>query len=316
MAASPNTTFTELVSTGLRDHPSEMADNLSNHNALYNRLRKRGKLKVLDGGNSIVRPLSHAGGTTNYQRYSGYDQLNVATFDSITAAEFNWKQAAVHVSASGLELRSNSGKNQIIDLAAARLKNAMRDFANQFSSDMYSDGTATNQIGGLGLLVTNTGVDTVGGINASGNTWWKNQFYDSAFSASQLKNDLQRLWLACVRGADKPDLVIMEDTSFKSYWDKLTDIQRYSRRDVVAGWGFDSLMFNTADVVNEPTGSGIATNIVYMLNTDYLELVAHRDANMTELPEKRSFNQDAVIIPIVFQGNLCVSNRARQGKLF
>ena len=314
--ASPNTTFTELVSSTLREHPSDMADNLSKHNALYNRLKAKGKLKLIDGGHEIVRPLAHAGGTTNYQRYSGGDRLNVAAFESITAAQFSWQQAAVHVSATGRELRVNSGKNQIIDLAASRLKNAMRDFANQFSVDMYSDGTASNQVGGLGLLVTNTGADTVGGINASAHTWWKNQFYNSAFSASQLKDDMQRLWLLCVRGGDKPDLIIAENATYRKYWGALTDVQRYTRRDVTAGWGFDSLMFNTADVVNEPTGSGIAADVVYFLNTEHIELVAHKDANMTELEEKHSVDQDAVVIPIIFQGNLAVSNRSLQGKLF
>ena len=52
---------------------------------------------------------------------------------------------------------------------------------------------------------------------------------------------------------------------------------------------------------------------MYFLNTDFLELVAHQDANMEIMPELRSVNQDALVIPILFQGNLVCSNRARQG---
>jgi hypothetical protein len=52
---------------------------------------------------------------------------------------------------------------------------------------------------------------------------------------------------------------------------------------------------------------------MYMLNTDYMELVVHRDANMTEVPELRSVNQDAVVMPIIWQGNVVVSNRSLQG---
>jgi hypothetical protein len=46
---------------------------------------------------------------------------------------------------------------------------------------------------------------------------------------------------------------------------------------------------------------------------DYLELVAHRDANMTMMDELQSVNQDAVVIPILFQGNLVCSARFLQG---
>ena len=54
---------------------------------------------------------------------------------------------------------------------------------------------------------------------------------------------------------------------------------------------------------------------MYFLNTDYLELVAHKQANWTVLDEKMSVNQDAVVIPIIWQGQLVCSNRSLQGIL-
>ena len=107
-------------------------------------------------------------------RYSGYDILNISASDVITAAEFAWKQAYVAVVASGLELRNNSGKSQIKNLAKARLTNAMRTFKNNMSSDLYSDGTAANQIGGLQSTVSDAGTGTVGGIVSGTYTFWKN----------------------------------------------------------------------------------------------------------------------------------------------
>jgi hypothetical protein len=76
--------------------------------------------------------------------------------------------------ASGLELRNNSGQFRIINLAKARMNNAIRTFKNGLSSDMYSDGTATNQIGGLQSLVADAGTGTVGGIDSSSFVFWKN----------------------------------------------------------------------------------------------------------------------------------------------
>jgi len=53
-------TFTELVSTTYRNHKKEVADNVSNHNALYRRLAEKGRKRTEDGGLSIVTPLDYA----------------------------------------------------------------------------------------------------------------------------------------------------------------------------------------------------------------------------------------------------------------
>ncbi len=151
---SPNSVFTEMVTTTLRNHPSEVTDNVSKNNALYSRLKSRGKIKKLSGGYEIVRPLDYAENST-YQRYAGYDTLNVQASDVLSAAKFDWVQAAIHVTASGRELRMNNGKEQIIDLASARTRNAMRTAANNMSLDVYSDGSLTNQMGGLAHLIQN-----------------------------------------------------------------------------------------------------------------------------------------------------------------
>ena len=82
--ASPNSTFTEIVSTTLRNHPTAVADNVSEHNALWRRLQDKGNIKVVNGGYEIVEPLDYAENST-YQRYSGFEQLNVGASDVISA---------------------------------------------------------------------------------------------------------------------------------------------------------------------------------------------------------------------------------------
>ena len=98
--ASPNATFTELVSTTFRKHRKEIKDNLSNRNALLKYMRKRGNVRTEDGGLTIVTPLDYAANGT-YQRYSGYDILNIQQSDVVTAAEYQWRQIALNVVASG-----------------------------------------------------------------------------------------------------------------------------------------------------------------------------------------------------------------------
>ena len=54
---------------------------------------------------------------------------------------------------------------------------------------------------------------------------------------------------------------------------------------------------------------------MYFLNTDYLAVVVHEDANMSVLDEVKPYNQDAAVIPVLWMGNLTCSNRSLQGVL-
>lgn len=313
-----NSTFTELVTTTYRRHKKGFKDNLSERNAFLKKIYKKGNYRTEEGGLSIVEPLDYAQNST-YQRYSDWDQLSLQQSDVLSAAEFNWKQIAMHVIASGRELRINSGPAQIEKLAAARLKNAMRTFDNNFSSDLYSAGSLANQIGGLQALIADTNTNTVGGIDASTWTFWRNTVFDLSvnsvtISSTTIENDaMLPLWLSLDRGqGDCPDLILM-DTVYYTYFEKSqTSLKRYaSASDAQAG--LVSLKYKTADVMFDTSGSGIPASHAYFINSNYIKLVVHQDADMDEMPKKEPVNQDGEVIPILWMGNLTISNRKLQG---
>jgi hypothetical protein len=314
--------FTELVSTTYRNHSKQVADNVSRHNALFRRLTEKGRVRIEDGGLSIVQPLDYANNST-YQRYSGYDVLNVNAVDVLTAAEYPWRQIAVNVAASGLEMRTNAGPQRIINFVKAKITNAQRSLANGMSLDLYSDGTAANQINGLQAIVADSGTGTVGGINASTWAFWQNQVQSAAAplqgggaivpSATTIESLMLPLWIKLTRGNDMPDMIVMSDDYFSFYEQSQTSLKRYAPEDDGQG-GMIRMKYKTADVFFDSSG-GIPSQHAYFLNTDYLELVSHRDANMTMMDELRSVNQDAVVIPILYQGNLACSARFLQGVL-
>lgn len=312
--------FTELVSTTYRNHRKDVADNVSKHNALFRKLVSKGRIRIEDGGLSIVTPLDYQANST-YQRYSGYDVLNINAVDVLTAAEYPWRQVAVNVAASGLELRTNSGAQRIINFTKAKIKNAQRSLANGLSVDIYSDGTAANQINGLQAIVADAGTGTVGGINASTWAFWQNLVQSAAApiqgggaitpGATTIESLMLPTWIKLTRGTDMPDMIVMSDDYFSFYEQSQTSLKRYAPEDNGQG-GMVSMKYKTADVFFDSSG-GVPASHAYFLNTDYLELVVHRDANMTMMDELRSVNQDAVVIPILFQGNLVCSARFLQG---
>lgn len=312
--------FTELVSTTYRNHKKTVSDNVSKHNALYRRIAAKGRMRLEDGGLSIVTPLDYQANST-YQRYSGYDVLNINAVDVLTAAEYPWRQAAVNVAASGLELRTNSGAQRIINFTKAKITNAQRSFANGLSADIYSDGTASNQINGLQALVADSGVGTVGGINASTWAFWQNIVQSAAApiqgggaitpSPTTIESLMLPLWIKLTRGADTPDLIVMSDDYFAFFEQSQTSLKRYAPDDNGQG-GMVSMKYKTADVFFDSSG-GIPGQHAYFLNTDFVEMVVHRDANMDMPEELRSVNQDAVVMPLIWQGNLVCSARFLQG---
>ena len=319
--ASPGTftgsTFTELVTTTYRKHRKEVKDNLSTRNALMKYMEKRGNIRKEDGGLSIVCPLDYAANGT-YQRYSDYDTLDISASDVISAAEYQWRQVAINVVASGMEIRKNSGEAQIIKLVAARIKNAMRTFKNNFSIDLYSDGSLTNQINGLAAIVADTNTNTVGGINATTWTFWQNTVSSAGTlsvtpSATTIENGLMLpTWLLLDRGPDdQPDLIVMSNNYYTFFETSQVSLKRYTDAES-ANAGFSTLKYKSADVIFDG-GSGIVTSHAFFLNTNYLGLSVHQDADLEVMDDMRPVNQDASVTPILWMGNLTCSNRKMQG---
>lgn len=322
--AIPNSTLTEIVTTTLRNRTGKLADNVSLNNALLNRLSKKGKVKTVSGGRTIVQELEYAENGT-YKRYSGYETLNIAPSDVFTGAEFNYAQAAVAVSISGLEMLQNSGKEAIIDLLASRIKNAEKTLTNNIALDCYSDGTADGgrQIGGLQLLVDTTpSTGVVGGIDPSTTvgTFWRNIAYDGGTTATStnIQSYMNALALQLVRGTDRTDLIVMDSNYYSKYLASLQAIQRITNPDMAAS-GFTSLAYygagGAADVVLDGgVGGGCPASTAYFLNTDYIYFRPHTDRNFVPIGDDRfAVNQDAMVKLIGFAGNMTVSNRRLQG---
>lgn len=320
--ASPNTVFTEIVTTSFRNHSGDITDAASKHNALYRAFKKSGRTRTESGGYSIVEPLEYAMNGT-YQRYSGFDFLNVAQSDVFTAAEYAWRQVAINVVSSGYELRVNAGPERIANLAKKRITNAIHTFANNFSSDMYSDGTLPNQISGLQALVADSGTGTVGGIDSSAWTFWQNVVQSAAAplqgggaitpSATTIESLMLPLFIKLTRNADKPTLIVASDDYFTFFEQSQTSLKRYVKEEE-ADAGFMEMAYKGVPVIFDGA-SGMPTSHMYFLNTNYMELVVHADANLSVMEEAKPFNQDAVVVPMLWMGNMVTSNRALQGVL-
>jgi len=196
---------------------------------------------------------------------------------------------------------------------------------NGLSQGVYGDGSVTNSVGGLQLLVASSpSTGTVGGIDRSQWQFWRNQSWSAntnggtVLSAASILSQMDALWVQLVRGRDYPDLIIMDNVMYRYYLSALQAIQRISGENAapdMAEYGFMSLKYLNSDVVldggfqgfsSDPlpfqTSSGAGATAVggapsttaYFLNTKYLHWRPHSRRNMVPLdPDRFSVNQDA-----------------------
>ncbi|MCS3741987.1 phage major capsid protein [Rhizobium sp. BK661] len=316
--ATPSSIFSEMVSTTLRNSAKDVADNVSKHNALLNVLKEKGRILDLDGGYEIQIPLEY-GENGTYTRYGGFDTLNTDASDIITSAKYDWAQIALHVVASGAEIRKNSGRAQMINLVKTKKSNALKTAANNFSIDAYSDGSLANQIGGLAQIIQTNGQGTVGGIDSATWTFWRNKFREitgsNAYTKDTFKGEMNGLWLPLNRGADKPDLIVLSHDFYSVFESGEQQLQRYMD-EKKAQAGFVGLKYKTADVIFDDNANFTTTaEKGYFLNTDYLYVAQHKEAKWSQDEEKKPVNQDAVVIPYYWMGNMVCTNRSLQGVL-
>lgn len=321
--AFANPSITDIIATTIQSRTGIIADNVTKNNALLSRLKQRGKIQTISGGNVILEELSFAqNGNAGF--YSGYDLLPVAAQDVISAAQYDLKQAACPVTISGLEQLQNAGKEQIIDLMAARLDVAESTMANIVAQSIYSDGSGYGgkEITGLGVqVVAAPGSGTVAGIDRGTWTFWRNQTFDAttdggaATTAANIQSYWNALWAKLVRGNDRPDLIVCDSAYWALYMASLQNIQRFtSAQD--AQLGFVTVKFMDADVVLDGGLGGFCpTKTAYFLNTKYMKWRPHAQRNFVPLsPKDRySINQDASVTILAFAGNLCSNGLQFQG---
>lgn len=271
----------------------------------------RGKLKVIDGGESIVVPLMY-GKNTTAGFYSKYGVIDTSPQEGITSARYAWKQAATSITISGLEERANAGSDtRVIDLLAGKTQQAELALNELLEIAMFStNGDGSTGVTGLQTLISTTA--TTGGISPTTNTWWQSAANTSVGSFAAGGLDAMRHQVnTATFGNESPDFCITDQNTFEYYEKVLQPQERFTDTSMIDG-GFTNLMFKDIPITfSQFTPAGY----MYFLNSAYLNLYVHADANMATTPFVKPTNQDAKTAQILFQGELTTSNRRNHAVL-
>jgi len=318
-----NSAITDIIATTIQSRSGELADNLTQNNAILQRLNSKGNVRPFSGGNVILEEIFYDDtATNNANSYSGYEVLNISPDSPISAAQFKIAQYAASVTMSGLEMLQNSSKEAIIDLIDGRMQVSEARLLNRISGDLYGDGTGNggkNVDGLAAAIAVSPTTGTYGGINRANFTFWRNQITTGATSATMLAK-MTEAAIKQIRGTDKADLYIAGNNMYQFFVNALQAIQRITTEESGAA-GFASLKFygggTSADVV---LGGGIGAqenaNYMYLLNTNYIFFRPHKERNFVPIGgERQAINQDAIVKLYGFAGNMTTSNAQLQGLL-
>lgn len=320
MASTSETkTYDKLVCSvfeNLQDG-GNIQDGIHKGTALLAWLRERGKIKTVSGGDRIAVNLMY-GKNSTIKSMAKQDSIDTTPQDGITRAFFNWKYVSGSVTVWDADLMMNKGnKERIYDILDASKDQLIMSVAEKFTEYLFGDGTGNGSLDPLGLAAIAADTPTtgtLGGINRANEAWWRNQSNGSvgAWGTNGLSKT-RSLYNSCSLGSAKgtPDLCVTTQTVHEAFEGSLTDILRLAKQDeAMADLHFANFKFGTATVIfDEQCGSGRQ----YMLNSKYLSLVVHEDANFALLTKRTTHNQLATIIPFLTMGNLVPSNCRKLG---
>jgi len=293
-------------------------------------MRKAKRYKPVRGGERIERSVEYAL-NTDEPTYHGYDTLNLHPTDDTTIVFANWKQYYKPIVISGREKRINSGM-RIFDLLEQKEQNAITSLINQFNDDLYEDGTGNNSKAVVGLAAICAWAPTSGtlfGVNRANEAWWRNQIkntnaaaWDRTNSEATMTYDMETLNTLCGRlksGKRRyPDVVICTEAYYQYYCFCTEKIGRRFVNQKVADAGWKNALFNGTTIIPDEdcpnyTG-GYAQG--YWLNSEFLEMFYHPDANLTVTPSDRMPDQDAFAQTVLWMGGVICTNCAKQGVHF
>jgi hypothetical protein len=343
-APSQNTiNYDSVLGTSLFNYRKTLTDNISKSNPFFYKIQENGMYTDEDGGVAIQIPILYGLGQAD--TYSGYDVLSTDPTDGITNAFFDWRQMAVPISISRLEERQNSQAHRMVKLLETKLMQAETGLKEFFAKQLMQgaalvgsgntyDPYISVRNGSYGIEPLNKLIaldptsasvqPTVGNINQSTSTWWRNQVTTSALSTSstaiQFLQEADHVYNNCSKGSGgPPDLILVDQRTFEMW--RAAYYNNYRRNaDSDKNYPFENFRFNRALVMWDEFVTDIYSNsttitygTAYFINSKNCSIVYDKESNFINTPFVKPANQDAKVAHILWMGNTCINNRRKLG---
>lgn len=355
-ASAPSQVTTNLDSLfglSLPAYRKELIDNIGATNAFFFEILRKKLYESQDGGTYIQIPLMYALQTAD--SYDGYDELSTLPVDGITDGIFQWRQCAAAITYSMKEAKQN--KQRLVSLVKSRIKQAEMGLQEFFAQSLMW-GSATQAGGSLKtpyvssvngsssiepiselIDYTPSTSTTVGNINQSTSSWWRNKTLTSSsstYDAFLLEVD-QIFNRASLGTGGKIKLILMDETTYELFVHAIYQKFRYTESRTDEAYPFENVVYKGAHFVMDDKVPDVKNGIVpslqagagdpasltngsaFFINPEFFKMIYEVDSDFTMLKDdngKTMFkptNGDSRTGHVAWMGNLTCSNRRKQG---
>ncbi|MDI6732327.1 MAG: phage major capsid protein [Planctomycetota bacterium] len=300
-------------------------DNASTRTSLLYRLKALGSI-IRTGGKphlrfNILKELPTA------QGYTDLDPLTPVRGDPATSCIYEWKQIAVPVQVSGLDMIKTPEGNEIdlVELFLQSAEIAMRESIGGSSEGIFSSADETNlrAITGLqNMLTTSTTTGTVGNLSRATLTKWRHQSGNvaSAFTTNGL-NIMRTLFRQATRYDETIDTIVLTGAAMDNFERALTSTFQVNLPLMGVGAGdqamidagFGNISYKGALIFAD---DACPANFGYFLNAKkYFRLFVRegRDAEIGDFVKSQT--KDDLATYVLWAGNAVMTNLGRNGTL-
>lgn len=310
-------TLDDLHSSTWERTKSNVVDNIFDAVPVFNVMKQRGKLVDHSGGTQITQPLEYGENDTVDWIGRG-SNLSVEASEIITTAVYDWKFVGGSIVRYFTDEQMNKGEAAIFNYVEKNINNLKKSLTKKINTALMSDGSesALAMHGFKKYIESTPATGTVGGIDASTNTWWRNQ-HTSMLGLDHtvyLIDYMRTMFDTCSDdgGTETPQILITTKGIKNWYEDEALDSHYYTESNEMADLGIKGCAFKGAPII---WSSACDTGLMYFINLNFFE-IAYDPSTWFEMTEWKNAQDNLErVAQIVAQMQLICSNREKQGLL-
>lgn len=238
--------------------------------------KAQGMIVSKDLGPTIEAPFDWRRNATTAVLATDLQTASLSTkTDVIGTASYAPAQVSVWVVWSVGDEDKNPTQNQKIDFVEALLNNSFESHDDLLEETLFTTSSAGgDELLGLDTIVKSDGLGTVGGVNASTETFWRNKV-DGFVNGDDMESAMESLWVRCEKGTGaslKPTCLVSDGAMQALFLSTQQGFQRYVDSQALKA-SFTTVAFKTARYVYSKFG--IAGKL-YMLNNKSYQVVVSK----------------------------------------
>lgn len=295
--------LSEIQAVAWENREKKPSDAISDNIPLLHMLKKKGNVKVINGGRVIWEDIKYAQ-NAYVQRIDPTEEIALGYNQTITGFEYAPKIIVVPVVINALEKAQVEGDAKFLDLLEERNEVADDSLMNNIEFDLQGDGTGASGKAFAGVrtyIVDSVASGSYGGLSRASYTSIRNvainapAVFTGSTDSSNIESRLRYAKNQVLRQGG-PQFCLAGSTYFVAACDAMSAKQRFTQDKAMLEANFDNVIIEGMTMVNAggKVFSGlarIAADRCYGIRLENFCLKMYKNYNFQPVPERVSVNQ-------------------------